>query len=1057
MAMMLDAFLNNFSTLLTEMVKEEVGMLCGVPGEIEKLGRTVGDIQCLLSDAERKKTESQSIERWLLELKDAMYDADDIIDLCQIKAEERSERHDGSSSKFGCGLSMLSCIRNPVFAHKVGTQIKELNSRLNEIYKRSSTLGLTESRAMVGQSNVTRQHSDFSSKTDPSIVLADIVGDKIEEDTTMLVDLLTTEEEGLTESVSAIAIVGMAGIGKTTLAKKIFNDPEIQREFSLKLWVCVSKDLKGLELLKCAIREAGGDHGAAEDKAELVPLLAKLIQGKKFFLVLDDVWPESEKVWNELLRDAMIGGACGSRLLVTTRNDRVACFFQPTMTHHVQKLSDEDAWSLLAKQVALNKSDSESLKDIGLELVEKCDGLPLAIKTIGGVLRGRGKNIDEWQIISKSNLWSLDDLSSDFPHAFYLSYEDLPSHLKQCFIFCSLYPGNFVFEKLNLVYLWLAEGFLCDKGDLSFYEMGIEYHKELVWRNLLEVDKNYYGQPLCKMHDLLRSFARDKGNGDSLIMRERESVRRRESFLKLRRLSIENSAVDLDLDFINEGKSLRTLLLVDRIDPLSSNSLLSFSHLRILDFFNSNISRLSGSVGGLVQLRYLNASGTNLKTLPNSIGNLRKLVYLNFDECNKLSHVPSSIVNLVELRFLSFYGTNIKVFPAGLKKLKKLIHLYNFQPGHNRSQDYNSSSLEDLGTLSLLSMLTLGNLENVTDINVAKEANLKEKAHLKELWFCYKPNRGYQVSKSIEEKKVVEDVLNELSPPPSLEILQIVCYFGDRLPNWLHAGANPLLLKFLRYLKIEQCECFSQLPPLGLLPNLDTLSIIGAESVVRIGREFLFDDSLSHSPILPFSQLTDLGFRDMPSWVEWLWDERQPAMPKLKELYIYECPKLSSLPQGLLCHATSLEVLQIKAVEQLKSVEDLRSVKELYVEESSNLERISNLPNLSFIQIVNCPNIKILQNLKPRYRMFLIDYEMETLPEYLRKAEVEKLTVWCTEELLVMIASLEIGTSEWQKFEYIPRVKFYGGDDESLYATYQRTPFRFTTNVDSSALSLEED
>ncbi|KAJ3684132.1 hypothetical protein LUZ61_013296 [Rhynchospora tenuis] len=501
MTMILDAFLDNFSSLLVKMTEDEVGMLLGVPGEIKKLGRTVRDIQCVLSDAERKQTKSSAIERWLLQLEDVMYDADDIMDLCQIKAEERHARYDNmSSSKFGCGINMLSCFRNPIFAHKIGTQIKELNSRLDEICKNKSSLGLAESRDVFGQSNGPRRYSDFSRKTDPSVVLADIVGDKIEEDTSMLVESLTTDdEESVKENVSAVAIVGMPGIGKSTLAKKVFNDPEIHREFPLRIWVCVSKDLKEVQLLKCIIREAEGDHSTAEEKSELVPKLASLVQNKKFFLVLDDVWPESQDVWNGLLREAMIGGARGSRLLVTTRDDRVARFFQATTTHHVQKLSDEDAWSLLAKQVALNELDSVTLKEVGVELVKKCDGLPLAIIAIGGVLRGRGKDVREWQTISESTLWSMVPGNHYFPQAFYLSYEDLPSHLKQCFIFCSLYPEDFEFSKIDLVYLWLAEGFLCDKGDLSFYEKGMEYYKELVWRNLLEVVTPYYDQWRCRV------------------------------------------------------------------------------------------------------------------------------------------------------------------------------------------------------------------------------------------------------------------------------------------------------------------------------------------------------------------------------------------------------------------------------------------------------------------------------------------------------------------------------------------------------------------------------
>ncbi|KAJ4796187.1 Disease resistance protein (CC-NBS-LRR) [Rhynchospora pubera] len=402
MAMILDAFLGNFKEMLTKMAEEEVGMLFGVPGEIEKLQTTVVYIQGLLSDAEKKQT-TESIKNWLLELTDVMYDADDIMDLCQIKAEERSERRgsfDLYSSKFGCGISMLSCLRNPIFAHEMGTKIKKLNSRLNEIYKRKSELTLNESRDVFEPSNVRPMIS-------PSVAPVDIVGDKIEEDAAMLLKLLTSDEESVKENVSVVAIVGMPGIGKSALAKKIFYDPEIEREFPLKIWACVSKDLKEIKLLQCIIRGAKGDYGAAEERSELVQKLTSVIQNNKFLLVLDDVWPDSQDVWNGLLREAMIGGARGSRVLVTTRDDDVARFFQPTTTHHVHKLSEKDAWSILAKQVALIESDSETLKDIGLELVKKCDGLPLAIIAIGGVLRERGKDILKWRKISESPLWSL--------------------------------------------------------------------------------------------------------------------------------------------------------------------------------------------------------------------------------------------------------------------------------------------------------------------------------------------------------------------------------------------------------------------------------------------------------------------------------------------------------------------------------------------------------------------------------------------------------------------------------------------------------------------------
>ncbi|KAF3325237.1 disease resistance protein RGA3 [Carex littledalei] len=143
----------------------------------------------------------------------------------------------------------------------------------------------------------------------------------------------------------------MGGIGKTTLAKKIFNDPRIEDEFQLKIWVCVSKEVKGVEVLKCVIREAGEEPANTNERSVLVPQVDSLVKGKKFFLILDDVWEESRAVWDGLLRAPMSRGAHGSRLLVTTRDERVANGMRATKSHRVEKLSDEDGWSLLIKQI----------------------------------------------------------------------------------------------------------------------------------------------------------------------------------------------------------------------------------------------------------------------------------------------------------------------------------------------------------------------------------------------------------------------------------------------------------------------------------------------------------------------------------------------------------------------------------------------------------------------------------------------------------------------------------------------------------------------------------
>ncbi|KAF3325245.1 disease resistance RPP13-like protein 1 [Carex littledalei] len=848
----------------------------------------------------------------------------------------------------------------------------------------------------------------------------------------------------------------MGGIGKSTLAKKIFNDRRIEDEFQLKIWVCVPKEVKGEEVLKCVIRGAGGEPGYTNKRSELVPILERHVNGKKFFLVLDDVWAESRAVWDDLLRAPMSSGAHGSRLLVTSRDERVANGMRATKSHRVEKLSDEDGWSLLIKQVLPNgiESEIEDHREIGMQIVEKCDGLPLAIKSIGGVLCTKGNLRENWQAILRSNVWSMDGLPGDVHRAIYLSYEDLPPPLKQCFIFCSLFPEDFEFNKTDLIYRWLAEGFLHDKED--FWELGNEYYTELLQRNILEDTNKYHNQVECKMHDLLWSFTCQLGKGENCS--GGQTVSRFEGSMKVRRLSIKGTEVNIEV--IKKEKGLRTLIYFEpeiALDDLCK----SFSNLRIIDLgsSHSNLSSLPDSLCDLVHLRYLDISNTELVKIPNSIGNLRNLVYFCCYGCQELSHVPPSIGNLRELRYLNFRNTKVEAIPMELSNLEKLSHLFGFVPYKNSLEGF--SSLDGLESLSKLIDLLLEGLDRVSDRTIAERANLRSKNLLLVLNLEYTSLSSEEQLSQTDEKKIsTEDVLNELCPPRFVKVVVIDGYFGRRLPNWLNLGA--VALPNLRDIGILECACFEVLPMLGQLPNLHRLKIRGAYSVERVGEEFMQGDTKSKDPIVhtisgsarpAFPKLNELIFEEMPNWKEWHWNKGQPAMPKLKELCIEACPELRSLPEGLLLYATSLEFLQIIHADKLITVENIPSIKDIRVLRNPNLARISNLPNISNISIDHCPNLKAVMNPKALQTMRLCDYKMKLLPDYLTTTMSRKLIIRCDEELLLNIANQGESDSEWHKFKHISKVKV-STKDESLHATYQKTPFSFTTNVNANRVQM---
>jgi hypothetical protein len=395
---------------------------------------------------------------------------------------------------------------------------------------------------------------------------------------------------------------------------------------------------------------------------------------------------------------------------------------------------------------------------------------------------------------------------------------------------------------------------------------------------------------------------------------------------------------------------------------------------------------------------------------------------LNITGCTELSHLPHSITNLRQLRFLGLEGTNIEIIPAGLKKLEKLIELYGFKPDNNPK---GSSCLDELEALSQLVRLTLHGLERVSEMNMVKAANLRRKHRLQELILEFSSlNWEDQISQTNEKKVTAEGVLNELSPPHSVEIVQIRGYFGNCLPNWLNLGAA---LPQLRFLEIENCNCFENLAPFGQLSNLDYLRIKNAYSVVSVGEE-LFGTYIKSggsierncSVIPPFSKLNTLEFVGMENWKEWQWKKGESAMPKLRKLLIKSCPQLRSLPEGLSHHATSLELLQIIGADNLITIENFSSIKDLRVFTNPNLERMSNLPSVSHILIRDCPNLK---------------------------------TISCSEELLRKIRNQWEGGSEWNKFKHIPKVKINSWD-ESLCATYQKTPLSFITGFEYAEIEI---
>ncbi|CAL9116731.1 unnamed protein product, partial [Musa acuminata var. zebrina] len=396
---MADSFVSGLVGTLKDMAKEKVDSLLGVPGEIQNLQITLRNIQSVLLDAEKRRIEDKAVNDWLMELKDFMYDADDVLDEWRTAAEKCTPGESPPKRFKGNIFSIFAGLSDEVkFRHEVGIKIKVLNDRLEEISARRSKLQLHVSAAEP------RVDGRVSRITSP-VIESDMVGEQLEEDAKALVEQLTKPDPS--KNVVVLAIVGIGGIGKTTFAQNVFNDGKIKASFRTTIWVCVSQEFSETDLLRNIVKGAGGSHGGEQSRSLLEPLVEGLLRGNKFLLVLDDVW--DAQIWDDLLRNPLQGGAAGSRVLVTTRNAGIARQMKAAHVHEMKLLPPEDGWSLLCKKATMNaeeERDAQDLKDTGMKIVEKCGGLPLAIKTIGGILRDRGLNRSAWEEVLRSAAWS---------------------------------------------------------------------------------------------------------------------------------------------------------------------------------------------------------------------------------------------------------------------------------------------------------------------------------------------------------------------------------------------------------------------------------------------------------------------------------------------------------------------------------------------------------------------------------------------------------------------------------------------------------------------------
>jgi hypothetical protein len=536
-----------------------------------------------------------------------------------------------------------------------------------------------------------------------------------------------------------------------------------------------------------------------------------------------------------------------------------------------------------------NEPQIVMLKDIGMEIIEKCDGLPLAVKVLGGLLRQKKIMRSNWENVLNDSIWSVSQMPEELNYAIYLSYQDLHPSLKPCFLYYALLPKSKWFYADEIIGMWISEGFI-HGNSCDLEKLGRRYYEELILRNLIEPDKKYIDQQVCNIHDVVRSFAQHVARNEALIAyRIDAGISGRLNSQKFIWISLETTrseSNELEWSSLEAQILMRTLISVGPIKFKPSDSLLPFPCLRTLHIESTNIDALAESLFRLKHLRYLSVKHTDTSRLPESIGKMKFLQYISLFGCKSLVKLPDSIGKLEQLRVLNLSGTNIKQIPRGFGVLTNLRKLYGFPA--QVVGDW--CSLEELGPLSQLTEVHVNCLEKVSSSSFASKAKLSEKVHLSYLRLSC-TSRHRDDDRFVEEEQLlIEEVFDELCPPPFLENLPIVNYFGRRLPRWMMSpGIGPL--RNLRILTLIDLHCCTELPDgLCQLPCLEFLEIDRVPSIKHLGPKFVkpyHHENLSHPGNL--GSIVELEV------LESFELERICNLGKLQRLCVSMCPKLKVL------------------------------------------------------------------------------------------------------------------------------------------------------------------
>ncbi|XP_044489462.1 putative disease resistance RPP13-like protein 3 [Mangifera indica] len=634
---------------------KKAALLSGVKDEVESLKKELEWMNCFTKDAEEKQAGNSMIEQWVSDIREIAYDFEDVLDEFKLQVGDKDEEGESSERKRGFFTAIGKSVREKVTTYNIGKKIESLKKKLSDVSRRCELYGLRDINIKRDEdSHAVRRMKQLRRTTSFSLEV-NVVG--YQDEIKKLLDKLLDNEPRR----YVISIWGTGGLGKTTLAGKLYKSSEIKQKFHYSAWVSVSQQYQLGDLLRKIIKSFGFSVEELERMSEedLGDHVNKSLQGGKYLVVIDDVWDQG--AWRTL-RKAFPDNENGSRVIITTRSkDDAELSDERTFVHKLRFLKSDESWQLFYDKAFWNSSpEGEEQLMLGREMVEKCRGLPLAIVVLGGLLST--KNLREWKSVRKKMWKKLSAGSLEITYLLDLSFDDLPYQLKLCFLYLSQFPEDSEINTDRLIRLWEAEGFIPHSEEIMEDEAR-NYLNELINRSLIQKEKTLLGKVVtCRIHDLLRELTIRKATElnfmhiyDGIENSSTHSSRqpcRRQVYSGMKGTMCLRQCTPV----------LRSLLLFHLFEEgptpqkFASTLCKKFRFLRVLEFdglpreFDFSLPK---NIDKLVHLKYLGLRHTCIKGIPKSILNMSNLetLVLQDDKGGEIS-LQGNLTRLKNLRHL---------------------------------------------------------------------------------------------------------------------------------------------------------------------------------------------------------------------------------------------------------------------------------------------------------------------------------------------------------------------------------------------------------------------